>query len=443
MDRKSRVSNPKTLLSGLLIVTLGWFLPGLAQKPPSSLDRDRGHDMLRTIRDDLKKNYYDPNFHGMSVDERFRIADEKINQAQSLGQMFGVIGQVLLDLDDSHTFFVPPGRAQKTEYGWQMQVIGEKCYVSAVRPGSDAEKKGLSKGDEVFSIDGIAPVRETIWKINYLYRAIRPRPGMHLQIIKPGGQEQQLDVLAKVEQGKILNDLTSGTDFWNLVRESENESRLHRHRYIETEDVFIWKMPEFDLLQDKVDDFVGKFRKKKGLILDLRGNHGGYEETLLRLVGNMFDHDVKIGDLKRRKETKPMMAKTRRDDAFTGKLVVLIDSESGSAAELFARVVQLEKRGIVIGDRSAGAVMRAKEYPHELGVDTIVPYGVSITDADIIMTDGRSLEHVGVVPDETRLPTASELAAGLDPVLAYAASLLGVTMSPEKAGSLFPIEWRK
>jgi len=87
--------------------------------------------------------------------------------------------------------------------------------------------------------------------------------------------------------------------------------------------------------------------------------------------------------------------------------------------------------------------MRAKTYPHEAGMDVVVFYGVSVTDADIIMTDGKSLEHVGVTPDEIRLPTAADLAAQRDPVLAYAASLLGITISPEKAGGFFPIEWRK
>jgi hypothetical protein len=59
------------------------------------------------------------------------------------------------------------------------------------------------------------------------------------------------------------------------------------------------------------------------------------------------------------------------------------------------------------------------------------------------MGDGKSLEKVGVIPDEVKLPTPAELAAKLDPVLAYAASLAGVTISPEKAGAMFPIEWRK
>ncbi len=445
LSRKSlNISASRIALVVVLLVCWGSPLPSFAQQSPSGFDKDRGRLMLNLIKDDLKKNYYDPTFHGMDVDARFKAADDKIKQAQSLGQIFGIIAQVLIDLDDSHTFFFPPGLSVKTEYGWQMQVIGDKCYVTSVKPGSDAEAKGLKQGDEVYTIDGFGPTRENIWKIQYLYHALRPQPGMRLVTIKPDGTNQQVDVLAKVREGKRVMDLTSGNDFWDLIRDSESENRLHRHRYVDlSDDVFVWKMPEFDLLTDKLDDFVGKFRKKKGLIIDLRGNPGGYEETLLRLLGNVIDHDVKIGELKRRKESKPMLAKTRGSDAFTGKLIVLIDSESGSAAELFARVVQLEKRGTVIGDRSAGAVMRAKEFSHQMGVDTVFFYGASITDADIIMTDGKSLEHSGVTPDEVRLPTPADLAAQRDPVLAYAASLLGVTITPEKAGALFPIEWRK
>jgi len=266
-------------------------------------------------------------------------------------------------------------------------------------------------------------------------------------VVKPDGKQQQLDVLAKVQQGKRVMDLTfagGNSDIWDLIRESENEDRLHRHRYVEMgDDLFIWKMPQFDIPKEKVDDSVNKFRKSKGVIIDLRGNPGGLEEMLLRLISNLFDHEVKVADLKGRKDQKPVVAKTRGDSVFKGNLVVLIDSESGSAAELFARVVQLEKRGKVIGDKSAGAVMLAKHYDHQMGFDTIVPYGVSITDADIIMTDGKSLEHFGVTPDEIRLPTAADLAAKRDPVLAYAASLLGVKLSSEKAGELFPIEWGK
>jgi carboxyl-terminal processing protease len=427
----------------LMTLILGIPTAVCGQSPPSGFDRDRGRTMLSNIKSDLKKDYYDPTFHGIDLDARFKVADEKITQATSLGQIFGIIAQTLIELEDSHTFFLPPSRPYTTEYGWQMQMIGDKAYVIAVKPGSDAEAKGLKEGDEVYSIDGVGPTRENMWKIQYSYNALRPRTGMHLQVIKPGGREQEIDVMAKVKQGKQVMDLT-GSDLFDLIRKQESESRLHRHRYVELGDeLFIWKMPAFDLDDVKVDDMVGKFKKHKALILDLRGNGGGYETTLLRLIANLIDHDVKVADLKRRKENKVITAKSRGDNVFSGKLVVIVDNRSASAAELLSRVVQLEKRGTVIGDRTAGAVMRSKHHGHELGQDTVIFYGASITDADMIMTDGKSLERVGVTPDETKLPTSWDLAAERDPVLAYAAALLGVTLPPEKAGSLFPIEWRK
>ena len=162
---------------------------------------------------------------------------------------------------------------------------------------------------------------------------------------------------------------------------------------------------------------------------------------MLRLVGNLFDHDVKVGDEKGRKATKPITAKTR-GNVFKGQVVVLVDSDSGSAAEVFARVLQLEKRGTVIGDRSAGAVMTAKHYEHQTGVGQVLYYGTSITIADMITMDGQSLEKTGVTPDEVLIPNGADLAAQRDPVLSRASAILGVEITPEKAGTFFPKEWR-
>jgi carboxyl-terminal processing protease len=121
-------------------------------------------------------------------------------------------------------------------------------------------------------------------------------------------------------------------------------------------------------------------------------------------------------------------------------VIVLIDSSSASAAEIFARLMQIEKRGTIIGDKSAGAVMQSRSVGFDAGVDTEIPYGMSITNADVIMSDGKSLEHVGVTPDEIVIPTGSDLAAGRDPVLARALELAGLKMDPLAAGKIFPAE---
>src|SRR5262249_42244575 len=130
-----------------------------------SFERERGRLMLKVIKDDIKKNYYDPNFRGIDLEARFKTADEKLQQAESIGQIFGIIAQALVEFEDSHTFFLPPDRANKIEYGWQMQAYGDKCYVTAIKPGSDAEAKGLRLGDQVLMVNGFKTSREVLWKI--------------------------------------------------------------------------------------------------------------------------------------------------------------------------------------------------------------------------------------------------------------------------------------
>ncbi len=424
------------------------LLPALSQparaQSISSYERESGRQMLKMIKLDVEKYYYDPAYHGIDLDARFKEADEKIKKATSNGQIFGVIAQALLDFNDSHLFFTPPPRVSRVEYGWQMKAIGDQCYVVSVKPGSDAEAKGLKPGDTVISVDGFEPSRDVLWKMQYYYYSLRPQPGMRVVVQSPGGQPRQVDVMAKIYSGKKQVDLQDSINWLNLEVEAQNEAHLNRHRFAESGDLVIWKMPGFDIYDEKeVDSLMDKVKGRKALILDLRGNGGGYVVMLKRLLGHFFDKDVKVGDLKYRKEVKTEVAKTRGAGAFKGKVIVLIDSQSGSAAELFARVIQLEKRGTVIGDRSAGAVMQSLHYSHEVGLETVVPYGASVTNADVIMTDGKSLEHTGVTPDELLTPTGADLAAKRDPVLARAAELLGFELDAEKAGALFPIEWRK
>ena len=404
------------------------------------LERGRAKDMLSSIKKELKDKYYDSTFRGIDIDARFKTASEKLDSATSLGQAFGIIAQAMVDLNDSHTVFYPPARAAKFEYGWRMKMIGNKAYIIAVKPKSDADKQGLKVGDEVVAVEGFRPNRKEMWKVNYYYNALSPRAGLKLDVRSPGSEEvRELNLASKVTPKKaVLN-------FEDLVREfelSDGEGVLHRFNKVGN--TLIWRMPSFVLAPEEVDSIMrGRVSQSSNLILDLRGNGGGYVVALEALTGYFVDQDTKIADLKGRKEMKPQMAKFKGKDVYRGKLAVLIDSESGSASELFARFIQLQKRGMVLGDQSAGAVMQSRSIPMKLGADSIVPFGISVTNADVIMGDGASLEHVGVTPDTKMLVTGADLAAGRDPVLAAALKLFGSDISPEDAGKLFPYNWDK
>jgi carboxyl-terminal processing protease len=439
----------KISVAPLLAATIvaGVLAPVAQCQQMANLDRDRVLDMLEVVSKDVRKHYYDPEFHGINWDSRVSEARNKIKAQTNLGMAFANLAWALDGLDDSHTFFLPPQRPVKHTYGFETTMVGDKCFVTRVRPGSDAEAKGVKPGDEVLAIEGYAPNREIMWKMDYRFRVLRPQPDLKLALRNPAGQQREVVVTAKIVELKRVTDLTASNDamdLWNLVRESETEEHRMRIRSNPVgDDVLVAKVPRFFFDQSEVDGLIDKARKHHALILDLRDNPGGAIETLKYLLGGLFDHEIKIGDRNGRKELRPEVAKSRGRNVFAGKLIVLVDSQSASASELFARIVQLEKRGIVIGDRSSGSVMEAKHYDYHLGSDIVVFFGASITESDLIMADGKSLEHNGVTPDELNLPSAADLAAGRDPVLAYAAASLGAKLTPEDAGKMFPFEWPK
>ena len=426
----------------LAMVVLAAFAS--AQQPISSFERGRALDMLSTISSDVKKHYYDPKFHGVDFDAKVAEAKQQIEKSTSFNMAISHIAAALDTLNDSHTFFLPPQHAYRHNYGMQYQIIGNRCFVTQVRPQSDAAAKGVKPGDEILGINGYTVNRDDLWKIQYVFSALRPQPGLRLMLQDPAGAQRQVDIAAKIHEVKRVTDLTGeggASDIWDLVREEETQEHLMRAQSIEYGDkVTVIKVPEFRFTALEVENMLSKARNHDNLILDLRGNPGGAVDTLKHLVGGMFDKEIKIADRVGRKNAKPEVAKPMHNP-YLGKLIVLVDARSASCAELFARIIQLEKRGVVIGDKTEGAVMEARHYEERAGTDTVVFYGASITESDLVMTDGKSLEHSGVTPDELLLPSVNAIASGRDPVLAHAVESLGVKITAEEAGKAFPYEW--
>jgi C-terminal processing protease CtpA/Prc len=410
----------------------------------SSIQRDQALQMLQDVYDRMRKDYYDAGYHGMDLDARYKEEQQKIHSVQTLSDAFGVIAWMLDGLNDSHTFFLPPDRPYVVRDGWEARFIGDYCVITAVKDGSDAAAKGLKPGDQIVAIEGFRPTRDNWWKLSYAFHTLAPRSGVTLVVASPGQQPRTVAVDSIVRKLNKNLDFTSGADVWDVVRQMQDDDERMLVRSVEVQNVLVWKLPAFFLSDAQIDSFLSKTKNYKAVIVDLRGNPGGSEDNLSRLLGGFVDHDVKVGDRVERKNSKPFVAKSRGSHAYTGKLIVLVDSGSASSSELFARVVQMEKRGTVIGDHTAGAVMEAREYSfsQDKAFGQFLPYGLQMTVADLKMTDGNSLEHRGVTPDEILLPGPEELAAGADPQLARALQLAGVNLSSSAAGQLLPVRWK-
>lgn len=414
-----------------------WPVLGWPQQKYTRSDRELAEAMLKDVAKTVQDHYYDPKFHGVDWNARSQQAKKNLDAADSLNTAMSEIEALLNTLNDSHTFFLPPLLSHVHNYGFQMEMIGDRCYVIRVRSGSDAAKKGLKPGDEILAVNGNPVSRKNFWRIVYIFDVLRPQLGLELTLSDDARHHRQVEVLASFRLSTVLQYPTR-QGFNQLRRDVDDDDSLIRPRFFEKGDgLLVIKIPAFVYSGYGMDIIINKMRAHQGVVLDLRGNSGGSVESLDRLLGGMFENDVKICDRIERDSNKSVSLSGRHKGAFIGKLAVLIDSESASASESFARVVQLEKRGYVVGDTSSGRVMEAR---HFVARYKDVSYGVSVTQAALVMADGKTLEHVGVDPDILVLPTASDLKSGRDPAMAKAAELVGVQLTSEEAGKILPYE---
>jgi len=436
-----RVAAAGLLGCALIGVGTGGAQQSQTLNQPQTLNKDQGEQIsgiLQTAYTEVKKDYYDPKFQGVDWDARYREYSERLGRVNSMNEGFQVVAAFLEGLKDSHTYLVPPPRMTHFDLGYRLSILGDDCFITGIRPKTDAESK-LHVGDQVVLMNGFKVNRLDFQDMMYYFGAIAPQKSTEFLLRSPAGEERKVTVNTEVRVSPLhLNAWTDHSNFWRMSGDQYDSDRA---RISEVGDVMIWKVPQFDLSSEDVDKAIGKARKHAALILDLRGNPGGATDSLKLMVGALFDRDVKIADRVGRGTPKAMIAKCSAHP-FEGKLIVLVDEHSASAAELLARVVQLEHRGTVVGDKSAGAVMETNIHPERMNMSSVLAYEIAVTDANLLMSDGKSLEKTGVVPDEVLLPRGADLAAGRDPVLAHAAELAGAKLDPAEAGRMFPFEWK-
>ncbi len=400
-------------------------------------DRRRGAEILREVKGLLQRRYYDPSFGGIDLTARLARAEADMKAASSERMTFGVVARMVAELEDSHTFFVPPAPAGAIDYGWTPRMIGDRCFVVDVRRDSDAAARGLRPGDELLAIEGVRPDRASLWRTLHLARLLRPQPDVSLTVRPADGPLRELTVTARVlAAGPSVN-------FHEYLDTLKQRLRARvSSRFAEAGGVLVWKLSSFEKDDRAIQEGMARARGRSALVMDLRGNGGGDKGALRRFTGAFFPDGapVTIGWLRSRKELRALIAERWQPSrGFTGTLVVVVDSDSASAAEVFARTVQLRARGTVVGDRTAGAVMLSRTHVIVGSRDhRLVPYAVSVTEAAVEMPGGAGLERTGVVPDALALPTSDDLRAGRDPVLARAVALAGGAVSADAAGQLFP-----
>jgi carboxyl-terminal processing protease len=185
----------------------------------------------------------------------------------------------------------------------------------------------------------------------------------------------------------------------------------------------------------------------RGIVLDLRGNPGGYTEASVRILRRLVpggpvyrllerDAEPRVRDLcgpasASRASAAILLGREPSvgrdvppDDAcyhepiLTVPLAVLVDERSGSSAELFAAAIQENHAGRVFGTTTRGALAVSLIVPLEDGSALQLGY------AQMLSGDGQRINRVGVRPDEPVALRLEDLWSGTDPQLARAVAYL-------------------
>ena len=107
------MKRPVAVCLALLLCTVGAAVGPAAQIPAappgmSANDLYKVRGMMREAYETVKKNYYDPAFHGLDWEARYREYDGKLKTAQTMNAGLTLVAAFLGGLNDSHTSFLPP-----------------------------------------------------------------------------------------------------------------------------------------------------------------------------------------------------------------------------------------------------------------------------------------------------------------------------------------------
>ena len=220
--------------------------------------------------------------------------------------------------------------------GITFQILQDTILVVSPVPGGPSDKVGIMAGDKIVKIDGEDAFGK---KVNneYVAKHLRGEKGSKVTLgIKRGADKELIEF--EVIRDKIpLNSIDASFMLDDKV------GYIKLDRFAKT------TMEEFELALEEL-----KSQKMKSLILDLRGNSGGFLNVATELSNQFLKKDKTIvfteGD-----KSKKQVFKTNHNGEFSdGKLVILIDEGSASASEIVSGAIQDWDRGVLIGRRSFG-----------------------------------------------------------------------------------------
>jgi carboxyl-terminal processing protease len=292
---------------------------------------------------------------GGTLDEILRYVQSKYVDSVDISEIkTGAIDHLLEQLDP-HSVYISPEELQAVEddmsgefegVGIEYLLVDDTMQVVSVFPGGPSEAAGMLSGDKIITI-GDTLVAGVKVENKDIFKYLRGKKGTLVQLGVLRGHEKNL------REFNITRDIipVHSVDVAYMLDEHTGYVKINRfsattyHEFMEA-------------LQPMVET-----KGMQNLMLDLRGNPGGYLNEATDLLSQFFSDGKLLVYTKGRTEARRDYKSNGRARFTIQNIAVLIDEGSASASEIVAGAIQDWDRGWVVGRRSFGKGLVQEQYP--------------------------------------------------------------------------------
>lgn len=246
---------------------------------------------------------------------------------------------------DPHSVFIDKDEVAKMNeplvgnfdgIGVSFQLLDDTIHVVDVISGGPSEKVGVLAGDKIVKVDDMPATGDTI-KNDWVFKHLRGKKGTKVSVSVIRGKGKT-PIVFEIKRDKIpINSI----DTWFMIDKEIGYIRLNRFAQSSNEEM----VQAITELQSE---------GMQSLILDLRGNGGGYLNVAVDICDQFLSGDKLIVYTKGAKSPRQELKAQKKGLFEQGRLVIMVDESSASASEILSGAVQDWDRGVIVGRRTFG-----------------------------------------------------------------------------------------
>lgn len=405
---------------------------------------------FETVWQTINDKHIDPTFGGLDWLEVHDRYQPQIAAAKNEEEFYLLVNKMLFELNISHIAVIPPDDLGQIDpilsaegsIGIDVRMIEDNAVITSVKSGSVGDQAGLKSGYIIKSINGIDV--EKITDLKYIddikLQDIEQKKSVDWNILIPPYNERNRK---KNITGAILEKIYGPSDTSVSIEYVDEKGDSYLKKIVRAQRIgkmqFDDALPPFFVefeskllennigyvrfnafmppVHNKFKDTIKSIQDTTALIIDIRGNHGGFFDVRKAVAETLVKDRVLFWRYQGIDKTQEAYLEPA-DSVYEGPVVVMVDHLSVSSAEEFSGGLKAIKRATIVGERTPGVVVTANFEKLPNGATFVYPKAWTIT------ADGTVLEGHGVVPDIEVALDRNELLKGKDTQLEAAVDFL-------------------